>query len=202
MLASFYFVRHCVITAIETSLKWQLSTSRRDINCHWESMWAIQILFPFRITFIRSVRCDFSFGNSVRWLKTGAECALLPWREGCPCLSNKNVYFFFFLFLGIITVVVVIDINAYTGPARKISGLTDANSMFPGHITYLLSMLCVLRKTLSHAVAKRKIKRLKCLKFDTFICRLQVTSWQWRCSLSALTRWVILTWIRKWWHEN
>ena len=93
-------------------------------------------------------------------------------------MSNKNVDFFFFLFLGIITVVVVIDINAYTGPARKISGLTDANSMFPGHITYLLSMLCVLRKTLSHAVAKRKIKRLKCLKFVTFICRLQVTSWQ------------------------
>ena len=182
--------------AIETSLKWQLSISRRDINCHWETLWAIQILFPFRITFIRPVCYDIFLWNSVRLLKVGSECALLPRSKGCQCLpppppkkkqqqktttttnKKKNVSFFFFLFLGIITVVVVIDIHPFTAPACKISGLTEANSIFPGHITNLLSMLWVLRETIFHAGAKRKTEMLKGFEFGTFICHLQVTSWQ------------------------
>ena len=54
------------------------------------------------------------------------------------------------------------DLNPFTAPACKISGLKDArNSILSGPIAHLPSALCVLMKTLSHAGAKEKAKSLK-----------------------------------------
>ena len=54
----------------------------------------------------------------------------------------------------------------------------SANSIFSGPVTHLLSMLWVLMKTISHASAKKKTKRVKRFKFGTFIDSFQVISWQ------------------------
>ena len=57
---------------------------------------------------------------------------------------------------------------------------TDApsDSIFSGPATYVLAILCVLMKVLSHASAKKKTKMHKCFKFRTVNGRLQVTSCQ------------------------
>ena len=56
--------------------------------------------------------------------------------------------------------------NPFTASASKISGLKDARTRlqrvyFPGPTTHLLLMLSILMKSLSHASAKKKTKRLK-----------------------------------------
>ena len=67
-----------------------------------------------------------------------------------------------------------ININPFTAPSCKLSGLKDErkrpqNGIFSGLITNLFSVLCVSMKILSHASAKKKTKRLKDVKFPTFI---------------------------------
>ena len=72
--------------------------------------------------------------------------------------------------------------NPFTAPACNISGLKDAravpaNSIFSGPIPHLLSMQCILMKILSDANEKKKTKRLKGFRFDTFIGPFWMTSW-------------------------
>ena len=59
--------------------------------------------------------------------------------------------------------------DPFTAPTCKMSGLKDAgtglqNSIFYGPIAYLLSMLYVVIKVLSHASAKKEKKRLEGFK--------------------------------------
>ena len=51
------------------------------------------------------------------------------------------------------------------------------NSLFSGSISDLLSVLSILMKSLSHASAKKKTKRLKGLELCTFNGGSQVASW-------------------------
>ena len=79
----------------------------------------------------------------------------------------------------------LIVFNPFTAPACKISGLKDEwmrlqKSMFSNPITHLLSMLYIVMKILLHVSGKKKTKRLKGLRFLTFIGSFQVTYWQWR----------------------
>ena len=73
--------------------------------------------------------------------------------------------------------------NHFIAPACKFSGLKDGRTglqtvYLPGPVTHLLPMLGVLMKTLSHASAKAKTKRLMDFKFRTFNGRFEVTSRQ------------------------
>ena len=64
-------------------------------------------------------------------------------------------------------------INPFTAPACKTSGLKDsghapANSIISAPITHLLSVLYVVTKVLSHAIANEETKRRKDFQFGTF----------------------------------
>ena len=70
----------------------------------------------------------------------------------------------------------------YNFCAERCSDLPP-NSIFFDPIAHLLSVLCVLMKIVSHTSEKKQTKRLKGLKFHTFIgivqelCESRWTSW-------------------------
>ena len=76
------------------------------------------------------------------------------------------------------------NINPFTAPACKISGLNAAWMRLQTVLFLVLqhqfSILYILVEILSHAIAEKKAKRFMGFKYRTFMGCFQMTSWQWR----------------------